>query len=326
MNKDEMEALRPLLLAELREENRERMLVNEAFIRRAVALQQPFMLKGSFVTRQYFANPEDRFPYDLDWVYTGGRIDDVEKATEIFSRWIETIAGLVVPGTENIALQLDFQDKKMIWEAVDYSMSWDKPTISTSYYGLMGGKKIYMGEVDISYNVPVEMNPVPITYQPLTGDPFIVSHAVPLPLQISWKLHQTIVRPRFKDMFDLIHLLQHPSYTRDMAPTILKAMVKECAEGKVAQHQVNKLLTGDLVPLFNDGDIFGLWQFFRFGYVHEDWQKKPSLTWLAAELTNPDNLPATFKELREALFEAMQRAGITIETLHSIPYVERKLP
>ncbi len=321
----EEEEIRAMLLVKERDEARLRILAYEAFIRRAATFQHPFMMKGSYVTRQYFVNQEDRIPRDLDWVYTGGRINDVGKATEIFSSWIQSIITREVPGTENILFKIDLEDEKMIWEAVDYSMSWDKPTISCSYYCLIENQEIYMDEIDISYNVPVEMKPAELTYRPLQGDPFIIRHTVPLPLQIAWKLHQTIVRPRFKDMFDLIHLLQHPSYTPDMAPRILKAMIKECQEGRVAQHEVNKLLTGDLVPLFKGSDIFKDWQTFRFGYVGKSWDKTLYLSWLSAEITNPDNLPNTFKELREALFEAMQRTGITKDTLHSIPYVERKL-
>lgn len=45
------------------------LLAYEAFIRRASELGLPFMLKGSYVTRQYFTDPALRTPHDLDWVY-----------------------------------------------------------------------------------------------------------------------------------------------------------------------------------------------------------------------------------------------------------------
>ena len=48
---------------------RKEMIAHEAFIRRAVEINMPFMLKGSYVTRQYFDKITDRIPNDLDFVY-----------------------------------------------------------------------------------------------------------------------------------------------------------------------------------------------------------------------------------------------------------------
>ena len=63
---------------ELKKEKELEMLAYEAFIHRAAEVDLPFMLKGSYVTRQYFPDPMDRIPADLDWVYLEKLSDEID--------------------------------------------------------------------------------------------------------------------------------------------------------------------------------------------------------------------------------------------------------
>lgn len=92
----------------------------EAFIRRAAALDLPFMLKGSYVTRQYFANPEDRIPNDLDWVYLE-RLDNTEVATKVFNEWMIQVS----EGEEHDGVQLRRLAHHATWRMIDYAMDDD---------------------------------------------------------------------------------------------------------------------------------------------------------------------------------------------------------
>ena len=80
-----------------------------------------------------------------------------------------------------------------------------------------GNKAIFEGEkigiaLDISFNLEIDQEAIPLIYKLLEGEPFILSHTPPLALQVAWKLHQCLVRPHFKDMFDLIYLLNHEDF------------------------------------------------------------------------------------------------------------------
>ncbi|WP_315822673.1 hypothetical protein [Paraflavitalea speifideaquila] len=63
------------------------ILAYEAILRRAAQLEHPIMLKGSYVTRQYFPDPGLRIPNDLDWVYLE-RLEDEDYATKAFNDWM----------------------------------------------------------------------------------------------------------------------------------------------------------------------------------------------------------------------------------------------
>ena len=63
------------------------MLVYEAVLRRAAEVNLPFILKGSYLTRQYFPDPLDRIPADLDWVYLE-HIDNPRDAELKFDEWM----------------------------------------------------------------------------------------------------------------------------------------------------------------------------------------------------------------------------------------------
>jgi hypothetical protein len=213
------------------------MLTYEAFLRRAAELDMPFMLKGSYVTRQYFANPADRIPNDLDWVYLK-RLDDPQDAATIFTDWMIQITEM----TENDGVVFRSFREDAFWRRIDYAMAEDFPTINTDLQVKEGGLDRLL--IDISFNLDIGVEPVPLLYKPLHGKPFVIPYTAPLALQVSWKLHQTLVRPRYKDFIDLVHLLRHPAFTPEVLEQAKEALRKECEADGTDSGRVGYLLMG----------------------------------------------------------------------------------
>ena len=220
------------------------MLAYEVFIRRASEINLPFMLKGSYVTRQYFQNPNDRIPADLDWVYMD-ILEDEETARNRFDEW----AVLVTELDKNDGVKyISFAEDKF-WKKIDYAMSDDFPTVYTDLTCWVDSQNIRLG-IDISFNLDIENPSIPLEYKPLRGESFIVPNTVPLSLQVSWKIHQTLVRPRFKDLFDLMFLLQHSSFDSNTLEKTLQALINECSVDNVDLNKLRLFLANDLDKLF----------------------------------------------------------------------------
>jgi hypothetical protein len=105
---------------EIVENKRIEMVAYEAFIRRASKINLPFMLKGSYVSRQYFCNPEIRIPADLDWVYLN-KITDEKTAREIFNNWVTEITELDL----NDGVKFRSFKENEFWRRIDYAMADD---------------------------------------------------------------------------------------------------------------------------------------------------------------------------------------------------------
>lgn len=204
------------------------MLANEGFIRRAAQLDMPFMLKGSYVTRQYMKDPEDRFANDLDWVYLG-EVDDVEDATRTFNTWAKAVTEIDLD--DGIRFRSFSEDA--FWRMIDYAMADDFPTINTDLLCYVQGQEFKIYSMDLSFNLDVDPGPVPLFYQPMKGEPFTIPYTCPLALQIAWKLHQTIVNTRAKDIFDLICLLSSPLFDAKTREQAVQALVNECYADRV---------------------------------------------------------------------------------------------
>ncbi len=217
----------------------------EAFLRRASLVDLPFMVKGSIITRQYFANPAIRKVADLDWVYLEF-IDREEDAGKLFSDWAIQVTEMEVKD------QVKFRSFKEndFWRSIDYAMNDDFPTVDTDLLCWVNGKLNDYLSLDLSYNLDIDYPPVEMWYTPRIGDPFILKNTCPLPLQVSWKLHQLLVRPREKDVFDLIHLLQHSQFDETVLHQTLKALKKECDRDKIAVNNLSKFVNGEVVEYF----------------------------------------------------------------------------
>ncbi|MED1781398.1 nucleotidyl transferase AbiEii/AbiGii toxin family protein [Brevibacillus fortis] len=238
-------------VAELEYEARE-LVVLEALLRRIALVNMPFVLKGSLLTRQYLDNRETRDVDDIDLLYVG-KIRDVEHAHETFTNWMIQVTELDL----NDGIVFRSFRENAFWRCIDYAMADDFPTINTdiAYYfkGQTRDADQYSElSLDISFNLEMEKEPVPLEYRPFFGDSFLVPYTVPLSIQIAWKLHQTIVRPRFKDLYDLKFLLSHKSYDNEALQETLQALVNECSiDPAIKKEDMKKVLVDDLHHLYD---------------------------------------------------------------------------
>ncbi|GAB3637053.1 hypothetical protein GCM10027422_26430 [Hymenobacter arcticus] len=289
------------------------VLAYEAFIRRAAELDQPFMLKGSYVTRQYFEHPADRVPNDLDWVYLEP-IADVATARALFDDWVTKITELPMP--DGIVFR-SFRENAF-WRSIDYAMADDFPTVSTDVECWINGEHFDGLWLDISFNLPIDLPSQFLEYRPLQGDAFLVAHTTPLALQVAWKLHQTLVRPRFKDLFDLLHLVRHPNFTATAQQQALQALRKECRADGTDPGRLRWLLAGDLAPLFAKEPVATTWQWWRHG-PPTDRGYQIGTTDDAAHITDATQLPATLAGFQQQLQNAFQQAGFDLVARQLLP-------
>lgn len=276
------------------------MLAYEAFIRRAAELDLPFMLKGSYVTRQYFQDPADRIPNDLDWVYLPA-LNDTQETVRKLDDWMTKVTEMFA----NDGVRFRSFTENAFWRMIDYAMAGDFPTTSTDLKCWIGEDIVEPCRVDVSFNLDVEVPAVPLLYRPLRGSAFMIPKTVPLALQVSWKLHQTLVRPRFKDLFDLVHLVQHPDFTPGVLEQTWKALANECKVDGTDPNRIGYLLTGELDWLFNH-TIDHSWDFWRHNV-----KRKGALLYeqTAMAITNVEKLTPDLAEFKEQFRQALLHAG-----------------
>jgi hypothetical protein len=225
------------------------LVVLEALLRRISLVNMPFVLKGSLLTRQYLDNPDIRYVDDIDFLYLG-KIKDVEHARETFTNWMIQVTEMDLDD----GIKFRSFRENAFWRYIDYAMADDFPTINTDleyYFTDEPGeyRELYL---DVSFNLEMEVEPVPLEYRPVFGDSFIVPYSVPLSIQVAWKLHQTIVRPRFKDLYDLKYLLSHPSYDHQALKETLQTLVNECSmDPSITKEDIKKILVDDLTGLYH---------------------------------------------------------------------------
>ena len=299
------------------------MLAQEAFIRRAAAVGGPFMLKGSFVTRQYMAQPAQRIPQDLDWVcLTPAQSEEQMRA--LLNDWATAVTEQ--PATDGFTLQR-FRENTF-WRMMDYAMSDDFPTVNTDIGVWLPGYSpatttMLSLSVDVSFNLTIAPPPVPLIYQPIEGEAFFLPQTCPLALQVAWKLHQTLVRPRYKDITDLIMLLTVPAFDADTRWAALQAFVDECHADKVRPQKLRYYLTEEVIAdsrqfdqhksswvqrVLNPKDSSVLAHFSdlhrSLAYTHH----------LGAGSKHYHSLTELFSDFQAALHQA----GITPESLHAL--------
>jgi hypothetical protein len=277
------------------EDRREMIIVYEGFLRRAASLDFPVMLKGSYVTRQYFPNPDNRIPGDMDWLYLHP-LNSKEDAAKALDEWMIAVSETF----EMDGVHFRSFRENAFWRGIDYAMADDFPTVNTDLDASLDGGPVYQYSIDVSYNLPVDVPPVPLLYTPLRGEPFTIPYTVPLALQVSWKLHQTLVRPRFKDLFDLKYLVVHPHFTKDVLQQSLQALVKECAKDKHDPAALEYLLNGKWNYFFSETDDKA-WNYWRL--------PRNDFAGFAAYEANVKDLPLTLAEFKEQFKEAFTIAG-----------------
>lgn len=214
------------------------LLSIEGFLRRASQINMPFMVKGSVITRQFMNVPEMRTVADLDWVYLH-ELNSDDKAGKLFSDWTRQVTE--VRAEDGVKFR-SFRENDF-WRRIDYAMSDDFPTVNTDLLCHVDGQLNDRLSMDISFNLSIDYAPEPLWYQPKYGDAFLLKYTCPLPLQISWKLHQTITRPRTKDIFDLIQLLKHQDFNEDVLKKTMKALINECNADGISPGRLKLFVT-----------------------------------------------------------------------------------
>ena len=198
---------------------------------------------------------------------------------------------------------------------IDYAMADDFPTVNTDFFCQIGDDEFTPYLLDISFNLPIEAEPVLLLYKPIQGTPFTIPYTAPLCLQVSWKLHQTLVRPRFKDIFDLIYLLQNPSFSNITLQQTLQALANECSADSVDIQKLKFLISGELEKLFLNGLAKAEW----FSWRHN--KRTVDLVYgeLAEYMTNPSNLPNDMSAFSSLFSDVLNKAGFTLAILDSLP-------
>jgi hypothetical protein len=223
------------------------ILACEAFIRRAAQINGPFMLKGSFVGRYYFPSIDQRLPMDMDWVYLG-RLASAEEAEQIFNAWALAVTELQL---DDGVIFTSFSENAF-WRCVDYAMSDDFPTTNTDITCTVDGRRVDLC-FDISFNLDMPLAPAPLRFQPTRGDAFIAPKTAPLALQVAWKLHQTVIRPRIKDFYDLAHFFKHPDFDGITRQQALQVFADECRADETSPAPLYHFTHGDWEHLFSKG-------------------------------------------------------------------------
>lgn len=213
----------------LSEATAQRIAVEEAFLRRAALVDGPFMLKGSYVTSQQIDEGWRRIPGDLDWAGLEG-VD-----AGVLTAWVTAVTETELDD----GIRFRSFSENAFWRMIEYAMDDDFPTVNTDIVAWIGEHKLEIRDMDVSFGLKLEPPPQPLLYRPRFGAPFMVQKSVAAELQMAWKLHQCLVRPRFKDMLDLILLLR--ANTVDVK-LVWTALEDECRHDKTPLEHFNWLL------------------------------------------------------------------------------------
>lgn len=281
----------------------------EAFIRRAAEVDDDFILKGSLVTRQYFENPADRIPADLDWVYIKP-LSNQKQALRHFNEWADDVTRI----NKHDGVVFRRFSKNAFWREMDYAMSEDFPTVNTDILCWVDGKEVAFG-MDLSFNLPIDYPPTAIIYAPIRGEEFYLPNTVPLCLQVSWKLHQTLVRPRFKDFLDLIHLVQHENFTPTVMSDTLQALADECAADFTGAKRIEAFLSEDYANLFGSTQVMEeAWEYWRYkkGKAKYSYDR-------AKDSVEPSTLPEQLSDFLDEFKRVMKVAGIHQSEIKQLP-------
>lgn len=298
----------------LTEQQKTAMTAYEAFIRRASEINMPFMLKGSYVTRQYFPENITRIPADLDWVYIDP-IDEPDQANLIFSRWVVRITELTM---DDGVVFRSFKENSF-WRMMDYAMADDFPTVNTDILCWVDGIEFEFG-LDISFNLEIPGGTTPLAYKPMSGSGFTVPHTAPLHLQVAWKIHQTLVRPRLKDLFDLMYLVQHPGFDKETLLQCFHALLRECIADELGFTRIENFLNYQLDGLFRWASLKESWEYWRHGNTDIEKSWYFGRDEMAGYITNANRLPVKLTIFMNQFRECMESAGFTMELSLEFPH------
>lgn len=279
-------------------EDEKRLYALEALLKRISLIPMPFVLKGSLLTRQYLNDRDVRDAQDIDFLYAG-EVYDGEEAYEKFTDWL-------IQATEmNLNDGVVFESFRNApdWEEFSYGMADDFPTTNAEIayqFKDETGKlsRYYYLDLDVSFNFEMTIQPIPLEYTSEFFGNFHLPHTTPLSIQVAWKLHQMIVRPRFKDLYDLKYLLSHPAYDNQALQETLQEIVTECSFDRyITNSDIKRVLVSDLYELY------------------------PSLRWDSDLLkyANKSEPETYFKEFATELRKIMDSVGINQTAFDNLP-------
>jgi hypothetical protein len=190
------------------------------------------------------------------------------------------------------------------WRRIDYAMDDDFPTVDTDLLAWVGETEYVIHSMDVSFGLKLVPAPHPLDYRPQAGASFTVPQVCPLELQIAWKLHQCLVRPRLKDIFDLTLLLRENAVDR---AAIWQALQDECLHDGTPLERFNWLLDGFLRhhPTWID----------RVAGDFRKWRTEPDYyCWeapLALLYVGDSKVPSTLEEFLAGFSTELKQAGFT---------------
>ncbi len=263
-----------------------------------IANHLPFIVKGSFLTRQYHKDPLARLKSggDIDLIYTGSvctipkpdtydydtyhtyirevekllkpeLIDILYKLEEIMTRKLElTERPEFILDLETLGYDRLFKDSvEVYFSLVNYAADGDFVTVG---FGTGIGK--YDVEIDIAIDMPVHFQPETILYRTLAGKEVMLKNTTPLIYQTAWKIHQIIVRPRMKDLDDVIRFLPHIDFEdRHIFELFFDEIISEC---ELTNDKIYKTLIDTLKKLFTKEEAM---QIFQIGTIVDNWGRVP---------------------------------------------------
>lgn len=276
-----------------------RIAVEEGLLRRAALVNGPFMLKGSYVTRQLLDEGWRRIPGDLDWVGLG-QLDAAE-----LTQWLTAVTETELDD----GIRFRSFAENAFWRMIDYAMDDDFPTVNTDLFAWVDEQPCNIPGMDVSFGLKLQPPPRPLSYIPQFGDAFVLPTTCPLELQLAWKLHQCLLRPRFKDMLDLILLLRENVVDTE---STWRALEDECRhdgtpisrfdsllDGTIGEHphwqrlQKSSLSAADYFSIWRSGDGAGYWAEPAMSRVYID----------------GDGIAAAFGDFLAELAYQLKRAG-----------------
>lgn len=251
-----------------------RQIACEGLIRRFAESHHyfPFMLKGSFLTRQYFPKQIERKPQDLDWVCLKPLLDR-NLVQDHLNQWMHYLTH--VECHDGIRYEAFAQDS--YWWELEYVMSEDFPTVSTVVFAWVDGQRIDV-DIDVSFNIQIQDIETDLVFHPFNGKDFRLKQTPSLATQIAWKLHQCMVNPRYKDIFDLTYLLKHQLFMNDYARiSTIQTLKNECVRDGI-----------ELLEHLHQSQL-----------ILADARRALSRTWKSSQqtfsFTDPKNIPDTFE-------------------------------
>ncbi len=281
----------------------------ESFIRRASMVgDKNFMLKGSYVTRQYFSDVKERIPADLDFVCLA-KIDDKAQGEQILGDWVQKITKTYCDdGVYFVAF-----NENRFWRRIEYAMHDDFPTVMTDVVCYIDGKQVELF-IEVSLNLDIYDSQM-MNYKTVI-DEFIYPACAPLPYQIAWKIHQCLVRPRVKDIADLTFLAR--MLYDHQSQNVLEILCQECQRDNIGVDKIIKFFEYQANDLFFGNDelkspslLQKMTTYFKQKDMPDQYQKE-QLWWQtqrAKLLPSFPTLPESFEKFYQNFCHSMKNAG-----------------